>query len=173
MARLFFALWPDGPAREALAAHGARLAGPARGRVVPAAKMHLTLVFLGEVAPERVALLHRAAGEVEARCFEVVLDEVGSFRHAGIAWAGCREPSPALLDLQVALAEKLRNRGLVLEARPFAPHLTLARRMAVPVAREAIAPVSWRASAIALVQSDRGRGSYATLAQWPLRETAG
>ena len=52
MPRLFFALWPDGPARAVLAGHAARLARLARGRAVPAARLHLTLVFLGAVAPE-------------------------------------------------------------------------------------------------------------------------
>jgi RNA 2',3'-cyclic 3'-phosphodiesterase len=173
MARLFYALWPDRQAREALAAHGARLARGAGGRAVPAANLHLTLVFLGEVEPARVASLHRAAGEVESPGFELALDEVGSFRGSGVAWAGCRVAPPALLALQAALAERLRLQGFTPEARPFAPHLTLVRRIAAPVAREAIAPVSWRVKGFALVESDRARGGYANVADWPLRDGTG
>jgi 2'-5' RNA ligase len=170
MARLFFALWPERRAAEALAAQGARLARAARGRAVPAASLHLTLVFLGEVAAARVAALHRAAGAVEAGGFDLVLDEVGCFRQSGVAWAGCNAPPPALLVLQALLAERLGAEGFAPEGRPFAPHLTLVRRIAVPVASQAIEPIAWRVRTFALVESARARGGYATVAEWALQE---
>lgn len=170
MARLFFALWPDRPAREALAAHGKRIAESAGGRAVPTANLHLTLVFLGEVEPSRVASLHRAADEVEADRFGIDLDEIGCFPHAGVAWAGFRDPPPALLGLQAALADRLALQGLDRETRPFAPHLTLVRRIGAPVERQAIRPVAWPARAFSLVESNRHRGGYTTVAEWSLRE---
>ncbi|MDH5265059.1 MAG: RNA 2',3'-cyclic phosphodiesterase, partial [Betaproteobacteria bacterium] len=60
MARLFFALWPDAAARAALADLARATANRYGGRAVPAANLHLTLVFLGEVDPARIAALRRA-----------------------------------------------------------------------------------------------------------------
>lgn len=170
MARLFFALWPDGGAGSALAAHAQRLARSAGGRAVPAANVHLTLVFLGEVEPSRIDAILRAAGEVRSSRFRVAPDEIGSFRRSAVAWAGFRQPPAELLALQANLAEKLALQGFEREARAFAPHLTLVRRIASPVAREAIEPVPWKAEAISLVETNRARGGYATLAEWPMRE---
>ena len=60
----------------------------AGGRATPTESIHLTLEFLGNVEPERVPLVERIAGEVRAGPFRVVLDRIGSFRRARVAWAG-------------------------------------------------------------------------------------
>ncbi|MBK6982591.1 MAG: RNA 2',3'-cyclic phosphodiesterase [Betaproteobacteria bacterium] len=172
MARLFFALWPDLPARQALAAHGERLARLAGGRPVPASRLHLTLVFLGEIEPPRIDSLREAAQEVEANRFGMALDEIGSFRHARVAWAGLRKPSPALLTLQAALAGNLARRGIELEPRPFAPHLTLVRGIGETMAREEIQAVQWTAKTFSLVETRRAGGGYDTVADWSLRESS-
>ena len=49
--RLFFALWPPAETAAALA----RWAKGLEGRAIPAEKIHLTLAFLGGVAPDRAA----------------------------------------------------------------------------------------------------------------------
>ncbi|MBK7659489.1 MAG: hypothetical protein IPJ28_10195 [Betaproteobacteria bacterium] len=70
-----------------------------------------------------------------------------------MAWAG---PSvlPAELDrLQSALESGLRAAGFALDERPFAPHLTLARRTVNPAPEAATAPVAWRVGRFALVRS--------------------
>ncbi len=168
MARLFFALWPDREAAAALGALGREVAKAAAGRAVPAANLHLTLVFLGEVQASRIAALHRAADRVDGRPFRLALDQVGSFAPTGVAWAGCGEPPPELLALQAALQDELAVEGFAPEARRFSPHLTLARRTGAPVAAGSITPVSWLVSEWTLVESARDRGGYATLARWPL-----
>jgi len=168
VARLFFALWPDEPARRALAGLAGRMAVEAGGRPVPAANLHLTLAFLGEVPDERVGTACAVAADVRAGAFDLVLDRTGTFRRAGVAWAG---PSvlPAELDrLQSALESGLRAAGFALDARPFAPHLTLARRTVKPAPEAATAPVAWRVGRFALVRSARDKGAYAELAGWEL-----
>lgn len=168
MARLFFALWPDARAREALAGHARQVAGRCGGRPVPAANLHLTLVFLGEVDPDGMPALRRAAGEVAAAGFDLALDVVGGFRRSGVAWAGCRRPPAGLLALQSALEERVREAGYSPDARPYVPHLTLARKAREPVEVSAIEAVAWRVGTFALVESARGEGAYRTLAEWPL-----
>ena len=164
--RLFFAIWPDRPAREALAGLGNRLAKASGGRATPGEKIHLTLEFLGEVEAGRVALLHRVAAEVRGRRFRVVLDRVGSFRRARVAWAGSDAPAPQLLALQGDLAGRLRDNGFALEQRPWSPHATLARKIERAVPRAAIEAVEWPVDEYALVASAGGR--YETLASWRL-----
>ena len=168
MPRLFFALWPDGPARDALAAAGRRVAVEAGGRPVPAANLHLTLAFLGEVPDGRVEAALEVAGGVRGDAFDLALDRIGAFRRSGVAWAGPSAVPPELVRLQSDLEASLRAGGFALDGRPFAPHLTLARKVTNPVADAAIEPVAWRVERYALVRSARGTGAYEELAGWKL-----
>ena len=163
MPRLFFALWPDAAAAEALARLARDLAPRVGGKPVPESKIHLTLAFLGEVAAERAA-----AVPVEGRAFAVSIDCMGAFRGARVAWAGIAAPPAALVDLQSRLAGQLRAGGFELEDRPFVPHLTLARRIAAPLPRQAIAPIGWQVREVALMRSEAGTGRYSRLEAWEL-----
>jgi len=168
--RLFFALWPDDSARAALAPLAKRVAGEGGGRPVPAPNLHLTLAFLGEVAPDRVEAAKSAASGIRGERFELVLDRVGAFRRAGVGWAGPAQAPRALLDLQSALDSALRAAGFKLEDRPFAPHLTLARKLGRPVAAASIEPVAWLVGRFALVESARDERAYRDVATWKLEE---
>jgi 2'-5' RNA ligase len=75
---------------------------------------------------------------------------------------------PALLQLQGRLAQALDLRGFVLEARPFTPHVTLARKVARPLPGEAMPPIAWRVTDFALMRSDARGGRYETLGRWGL-----
>ena len=169
MARLFFAIWPDEGAAAALRALSAELQSRAGGRAVPPDKIHLTLAFLGEVAADRADDLVKAADKVREAPFELVLDRVGGFRRARVAWAGASEPPPALLSAERTLREALRARGFELEERPFKPHVTLVRKADRTLAPAAIEAVAWPVREIALVSSELGSGSYKTVATWPLK----
>lgn len=169
MARLFFALWPDEAARQKLLALARDVALVAEGKPLPADKIHLTLAFLGEIAAERQAEAMRAAQETHGTAFTLGLDRVGSFRRARVAWAGTSKAPQPLIDLQASLAKKLAERGFELEEREFAPHLTLARKIARPLPAASIPPIAMQASALALVHSEAGTGRYTTLESWPLR----
>ncbi|HLX23871.1 MAG TPA: RNA 2',3'-cyclic phosphodiesterase [Usitatibacter sp.] len=166
--RLFFALWPDDVVRAGIAVVAASIAARAGGRAVPAAKLHLTLTFLGDVADERVADAVEAASSVRGRGFEVVLDVLGSFRDARVAWAGLSSVPPGLAALQSSLDLELRERNFALDDRPFAAHATLARRIAKSIPREAMAPIAWNVREFVLVRSETGRGSYTVMERWKL-----
>ena len=167
--RLFFALWPDADAAARLERLSGELAILAGGRPVPRAKIHLTLAFLGDVGDEALGRALQVAQGIEEPSFEVVLDEVGSFRGARVGWAGCREPARGLVHLQAEIADRLRRTGFALEDRAFAPHVTLARKITRPVRRAASEAIRWQARSFALVRSELGKGSYATLGEWDLR----
>jgi 2'-5' RNA ligase len=98
---------------------------------VTAPRLHLTLKFLGEVAPERVddvaAALSIAAGR--HRETVVALGGIGAFpnfRRARVVWMGVdNDPRLELLHHEIELA--CESLGFEVEGRPFRPHLTLAR----------------------------------------------
>jgi 2'-5' RNA ligase len=169
MPRLFFALWPDAAARAALAKLSEDLAARAGGRAVPPDKIHLTLAFLGEVAPDRADDLVKSADRVREAPFDLVLDRIGAFRRARVAWIGCREAPPALVAAESLLRQELNAREFELEERAFTPHVTLVRKAEKTLPPEAIAPIAWRVEEFALVASELGSGTYKTMASWPLK----
>jgi RNA 2',3'-cyclic 3'-phosphodiesterase len=166
--RLFFALWPGERVRASLAHAAGELAACAEGKPVPAGKIHLTLAFLGEIEAERLSAARDAARQARGSRFELVLDEVGAFRKAAVAWAGpSRVPAP-LAELQSSLDGALRARGFALDERPFAAHVTLARKIGKNVPRAPIPAIRWRPRDFALVRSQTATGRYEVVEAWPL-----
>jgi 2'-5' RNA ligase len=93
--------------------------------------------FLGEIAEESIAgaktALARAArppGPTPPRAFRLELEGLGAFPPRGparVVWAGCGAGAGALEALASAVEEAFVAEGFPKEARPFSPHLTLAR----------------------------------------------
>ena len=124
MTRLFVAL--DLPAC-ATAELAAMQPPPVRGvRLEKVRQMHVTLHFLGKANVERTAA---ALAVVAAPAFALTIEGVGQFPSADgavILWARVRE-SRELLGLHAAIAAALAGEGFQPEARPYTPHVTLAR----------------------------------------------
>jgi len=169
MARLFFAIWPGEEAARSLADASLALAGLAGGKPVPRGKIHLTLVFLGSISPDETREAARIGAAVRSPRFGLALDHVGSFRRARVAWAGPSEVPAPLASLQSGLEGALRGAGLRLDERPFAPHVTLARKIERDVPRAPLAQVEWRVDELTLARSETGTGRYTVLETWPLR----
>ncbi len=117
------------PAITALARSVAR---SARGRPVPAGNMHLTLAFVGNVASSLLPTLTAVGAALRAAPMTLVLDHLGGFRHAGVAWVGASQPQPELGALAADLVHTLSVAGVECDARAFRPHLTA--RAALPIA---------------------------------------
>ena len=100
-------------------------------RWVPVENMHLTLKFLGDVAPSNVEFLKQMIrSEAEAvPCFSLPLTGLGAFptiRRPRVIFIGIQ--SPAALDaLQHGIEAGCRRLGYDSEERPFSAHLTLGR----------------------------------------------
>ncbi|HEX8011764.1 MAG TPA: RNA 2',3'-cyclic phosphodiesterase [Casimicrobiaceae bacterium] len=168
--RVFFALWPDPPARASLAALAREVALESGGRPTLPGLIHLTLAFVGDQPAIRLDSLRRLAGIIRATSFVLALDKIGAFRRTGITWLGSSAPQPELLALQRDLADALRSKAFPVDERPYAPHLTLARRSTTVVERRLPQPVCWRVDAFTLVASETASGGpiYRTIALWPL-----
>ena len=129
--RCFVAVSLADPARAAvteyLASLRATVAGVAWARPE---QLHLTLKFLGNVAPARLpalaARLAEAVGAIDACIAEVA--GVGAFPNLArpqVLWVGVRAPS--LATLADAVEASSAAEGFPRETRPFRPHVTLGR----------------------------------------------
>lgn len=103
-------------------------------------KLHITLKFLGEIAPASVEALSGAASSAtrNTQPFTLALSGTGAFPPRGdprILWLGIGDSSGALIELQSRLEEECAVAGFAREKRPFHPHLTLARIRAPQGAR--------------------------------------
>lgn len=113
---------------------------PAPGiRLVEPDQMHLTLHFIGEVEQTLADRMAAVLQTVAVPAFSVVVEGVGEFPStdgATTLWAGIRE-NAGLRQLHSAIGQALEHVGFQPEARPYTPHLTLAR-CASPVPREVV-----------------------------------
>lgn len=130
--RLFIAvnLPPDLRRRIWEAAEPLRAAGYPVRWVAPDG-IHVTLKFLGEVAPAREAEILAAMGAAVqgAKPFQLPMGGFGAFPAASrprVLWAGC-EPVPPLELLQHRVEQEMERFGFPVEGRAFHPHLTLGR----------------------------------------------
>jgi 2'-5' RNA ligase len=176
--RLFFAAWPDGPARDALARLAHDTAMQRGGRATPPQNLHLTVAFLGNLPPESCESLCTLARAVALRAqpCPLLLDRPGAAGRGDTAWIEASGRPDPLLRLHERLGEGLRAQGLVLDARQFRPHVTLARDCLPALAPPALpAPIGWQVDELVLNASEPARGGsrYATLGSWPLGNAAG
>jgi RNA 2',3'-cyclic 3'-phosphodiesterase len=169
--RLFFALWPDPATGAAIVTLARELEPETGGRTVAAQNVHLTLAFLGQQPAEVVPTLCASAGGVKLSAFVLVLDEVGCWHKSGIEWLGASAIPEELSTFHVALVRELGNQEITFDARPFAPHLTLARRTTTTVRRRLPQPIVWNVASFCLVASelDRSGPRYRVLETWPSR----
>jgi len=133
--RLFVAIDLDAEARGSVGAEQQRLARvlDARGslRWVKPEQMHLTLSFLGEVDEARGAAVADAMrAPIPVAPFTMRFRGLGVFPPRGapsVLWLGVADGSAQAIDLQRRVADRLEPLGGPREARPYHPHLTLAR----------------------------------------------
>jgi 2'-5' RNA ligase len=136
--------------------------------------LHLTLAFLGpgpeasEVAP---LLADCAAAHGRFRLQTSALGGFPSLRKARVLWLGVEE-EPRLRRLAADLRRRLQEAGVPFDAKPFAPHITLARLKA-PSDLEGLAsppPRPFPADRLALYRSHRlpDAAHYEVIAEAPL-----
>ena len=169
--RLFFALWPNDGTRSELQRAAQTIAIERPARRVPAGNLHLTLHFVGNVYFDEMACMRERAGRVQARSFELRVDRQGSFDKARVGWLGCRETPAELAILHRELGKQLESCGFRVEARPYNPHVTVARRMSGLCGAATFAPVAWRVDEFALIEvrAVKNGVEYRVVDTWPLR----
>lgn len=166
--RLFFALWPDGPTRSALAEWSRAIHCLSGGRATRPEMVHLTLAFLGDTDPATLPAIEAAGACAWTRPFVLALDEAGFWSHNKIAWAGARTSPPELQTLVSGLRSALQAAGVRFDPKPFVPHLTLIRKGRPGFALPQLRPISWPVRDVVLVRSTLTRtgSEYSIHARW-------
>ena len=129
--RLFIALEFSRRTRQALYESAAAFSRfCAKASLTKEENFHLTLVFLGEVPPERLPDVKSAMDQCRAAPVDLTITGPGRFRQrdGDTVWRGA-EPAGELQALYTQLCSALEVRGFAAEDREYRPHVTLARRV--------------------------------------------
>jgi 2'-5' RNA ligase len=155
VARLFVALWPDATVRAGLARYRDAWAWPASARPVPDERLHLTLHFIGAFPRERIGALADALAAVPTRP-ATLRPQAAELWRGGVAVLRLTDDAN-LKALHGEIGAVLSALEVPLDARSFAPHVTMARRAGG--AKRPLEPprFEWQANGFALVQSSPGR----------------
>jgi RNA 2',3'-cyclic 3'-phosphodiesterase len=156
-ARLFIALWPSPALAAALVARREAVGHDPAAQPEAAARLHLTLHFLGAV-PQTLRPALRAALCQPFRPFELQLDRCERWSNGMLAMCPAGVP-PSLAALHAALGMTLAGLGLPTDDRPFRPHVTLARRWPgpEPAPGAGATPLRWQVGRYVLAESVPGR----------------
>lgn len=87
---------------------------------------HVTLQFLGKTSPEQYSCLVARLRALHSHRVSMSLEGLGVFDRAGVFFAGVAV-TQELLILQQRVTAATAHCGFIPEARPFHPHVTLAR----------------------------------------------
>ena len=165
--RAFFGLALPEEQRETLDTYLAACAAAAPDfRWTPASNLHLTVRFIGNIEPSIAEGIGDRLVDRQPVGFELELGKVGTFRRGRlvrVVWLDVRSGGDAAADLAALLELECTAAGLGPEARPFQPHLTLARTRArdgamLPQLPEPPVLRPWRADELILYRSHLGRG---------------
>lgn len=166
--RLFFALWPDPDLRAALRGRSELDTSLIDGKPQRPDQWHVTLAFLGQVPGERLPAVRAAAGRVSLAPVTIKFDRLEYWRRPQVLCLVASRVTAGLQALVAQLHAALVKEGFALDARPFRPHVTLARKVRSAADSCLDPPLVWRADGFALVRSvgDPSGSRYEPLDWW-------
>jgi len=169
-ARVFFALWPDEAVRGQFMQWARLLHETCNGNITKPDNLHITLVFLGNVAVSRLDELKVLASKLVGNPFSLCFTAPGCWRHNQIVWAAPEQIPQYLINLVKALECSLQSAGFSFDERPYAPHLTLLRKARWDPPRHAPKQINWEINEFVLVHSNRAQSGsqYEVIGRWPL-----
>lgn len=173
--RLFFALWPGERLRAGLASATAAIVGQIAGQPVPPGNLHVTLAFLGPVPGHALVPLFDVGGQGSWPAVDIGFERIEYWAKPRVLVAMASKVPSAGLTIVERLWAGLEPLGYVREARPWRPHLTLARRIRRPPPDNLVfGPLEpfgdeppWRLALVDSIAHAEGP-RYKPLADWPL-----
>ncbi len=135
--RLFIGFELPGSIRTELASLDLHIKGLRR---IATEQLHLTMSFLGDVAPEREEELRERLEKVHVPAFFLPVAGVGTFggERPTLIWAGVGKGHPHLFALHQHIQDAVLQAELEPGLKPFHPHITLGRMRGV--SRAALKP---------------------------------
>lgn len=174
--RLFYAIELDQATKQLLLDVQNKLKPKAlKANFTRAENLHLTLRFMGETDNAYFSVLKKiqdyTAGKFQP--FQLELAGPGIFErgHKSIVWWGIKQ-NEHLIRLQKSLEEEIRLNGFPAEAKPYSPHITLAREFVsgdnVRDVIKLLRPVShcFDVTGISLMESTRVDGKLTYLCRY-------
>ena len=141
--------------------------------VLPEA-LHLTLLFMGDVAARERRCLECDMRQVSVPPFTLRLDGYGYFERAQAIWLGCSS-RPHELDVLVERLKSLAERcGVDFDDRAFTPHVTLFRKAGRVAFPDVPVAIEWQAKEFHLLESlphektTHYKTKYNKIATWQL-----
>jgi 2'-5' RNA ligase len=178
--RLFAAVEIPDDARSAIARAVDAIGDVPGLRWTPPEQLHVTLLFLGAVAPDAVPTIEGRLADVArgSAPFRMSLSGLGRFPGRGnlrVLWVGLRDDADALTALAEATKTALEDL-VVTDERPFHAHITIARsrdplRLPAGVLDTVVEPVIVDVDHLALFRSHLGESAptrYEPLRRWHL-----
>jgi 2'-5' RNA ligase len=135
-------------------------------RWTPVANFHLTVRFIGTVEHSVVDGIAGRLDELGLPGFDLELGELGTFKRGRlvrVVWLQLRVGAKQARELAAQVEAECVSAGLEPGARPFQPHLTLARARprdgsTLPTLPSTPKLPPWRAEELVLYRSHLGRG---------------
>lgn len=121
-------------------------------RLVPTENMHVTLVFLGEVAEAQVSAIEDELSGVARDPLQLRVEGLGSFPGSAIAKI---VPNADLSALRAELQKRMARCEFAPEKRAYLPHITLARsrRRTLKLPADALPPMEFVVESFVLYRS--------------------
>lgn len=93
---------------------------------------HVTLKFLGDVTPDKLAVVQSAVDQAASgiTAFDLNISGMGVFptpRRPRVIWVGVKECCQQLVDLAGSIEEAMAREGFEKEQKPFRSHITIGR----------------------------------------------
>jgi 2'-5' RNA ligase len=168
--RVFYALWPGADTRACISEAAGALSLGSAARRVPQENYHLTLAFVGDVSPARLAVLQQIGGDLRLAGCTIRFDAYEYWPKPQVVVAVASEAPLELTELTMQLHNFDGTHRLDRMHRPLRPHVTLARKVAQAPVLQAMSPFYWSARSFSLVSSDTSgaHSVYTVVDTWPL-----
>lgn len=125
--RYFLGLDPDAKTKLAIESWREK-ALPAFPNPVPIANFHVTSLFLGQVSEHQLEQLCTDIDGLDLPAFSMHLNQLGYWSKPKILFVGCQNPPPEAETLAHTLLGFAKQAKIVVQERPYVPHLTLVRK---------------------------------------------
>ena len=99
-------------------------------KLVEPKNIHITVRFLGEIAPDVVEKVYEAMKNIKFTPFNITLSGLGVFptiNYPRVVWAGITDGAQQLKSIFEQLEPQIHELGFAPEPEGFTPHLTIAR----------------------------------------------
>jgi len=168
MKRLFFALWPDDATREQCVKITQSICiGDAKA--VIRSNLHITLLFLGNIDSGKEAIIRQEAATIYVPKFSLKFDQLNFWQKLKVLCLTASEFNPKLITLVESLSNLAKKLEIVIDKRPFTPHITLVKK-AKGIVLQKFDPIIWHSGSFCLVEScSQINGvEYRVIDQWKI-----